>query len=94
MVGTAVTRITSTYDYCNEEDFGSGSGFNVTMTTTIASNISDPCAHTQCNTLRADIAISLSLLVGILMVIRSGFITACIGHTIRAIAIMMCTGCC
>ena len=75
MVGTAVTRITSAVDYCNEEDLGSGSGFNVTMTTTIASNDSNPCTQTPCNDLRADIAVSLSLLVGILMVCLHGFIT-------------------
>ena len=71
MVGTAVTRLTSAADFCQQDDMGSGSGFsNVTMTTTTAANLSDPCAQSQCDELRAEIAVSLSLLVGILMVCR------------------------
>ena len=71
MVGTAVTRLTSAADFCQQDDMGSGSGFsNVTVATTTAANLSDPCAQSQCDELRAEIAVSLSLLVGILMVRR------------------------
>ena len=69
MVGTAVTRLTSAADFCQPPDIGNGSGYsNVTMATTAAANLSDPCAQSQCDDLRAEIAVSLSLLVGILMV--------------------------
>ena len=71
MVGTAVTRLTSAADFCRPDDIESGSGYtNVTMATTAAANLSDPCAQSQCDDLRAEIAVSLSLLVGILMVGR------------------------
>ena len=71
MVGTAVTRLTSAADFCQPDNMSSGSGFsNVTMATTTAANLSDPCAQSQCDELRAEIAVSLSLLVGILMVCR------------------------
>ena len=69
MVGTAVTRLTSAADFCQPPDIGNGSGYsNVTMATTAVANLSDPCAQSQCDDLRAEIAVSLSLLVGILMV--------------------------
>ena len=56
MVGNAVTRLTSANDFCN---------LNGTEST---NSSSDPCYLNQCETFRVDIAVTLSFLVGILMV--------------------------
>lgn len=56
MVGNAVTRLTSVEDFCN---------LNETEST---NSSSDPCYQSQCVTFTVDIAVTLSFLVGILMV--------------------------
>ena len=61
MVGNAVTRLTSAEDFCN---------LNGTEST---NSSSDPCHLSQCTTFRVDIAVTLSFLVGILMVRRLDF---------------------
>ncbi len=58
MVGNAITRESGSYDYC-ADDFNTTTGNN---------SASDPCATTQCESLGVDIAITLSLMVGVIMV--------------------------
>ena len=60
MTGDAITRITHDLEICN---------LNVTNET--ADQIleaSEPCAHPECEQMQVDIAVTLSVLVGILMV--------------------------
>ena len=61
MVGNAVTRISSTNSVC--DDSGNSTSGNSSTSTN-----SDPCFQTGCESLAVDIAVTLSFLVGVLMV--------------------------
>ena len=70
MAGNAITRLTADKDYCDED---------TNSTSVMINNNTDPCFLTRCETDRVDIAISLSLLVGIMMVshVWSGGLPEC-----------------
>ena len=60
MTGDAITRLTHELEICN---------FNSTNETEdVLFDSSDPCAHPECEQMQVDIAVTLSVLVGILMV--------------------------
>ena len=65
MTGDAITRLTHDLDICN---------FNRSLTNETADMMSngsdfvDPCAHPECEQMQVDIAVTLSVLTGILMV--------------------------
>ena len=60
MVGNAVTRISSEDAVC--EDTGNSTAQNSSSTS------GDPCYQSECEDLAVDIAVTLSFLVGIIMV--------------------------
>ena len=60
MTGDAITRITHELEICN---------LNMTNETTdLLLESLNPCAHPECEQMQVDIAVTLSVLVGILMV--------------------------
>ena len=62
MVGNAVTRISSTDTVCDSTNNSTNTSLNTTST-------SDQCYQNECEILAVDIAVTLSFLVGIIMVI-------------------------
>ena len=60
MTGDAITRIMHELEFCN---------LNMTNETTdlLLENL-NPCAHPECEQMQVDIAVTLSVLVGVLMV--------------------------
>lgn len=58
MTGNAISRISHDHPEC---DIGNNS-----------TNVTDPCEYTQCQELQVNIAVTLSLLVGVLMVSGGG----------------------
>ena len=61
MTGDVITRLTHEIDICNIFNETNGTLDTIAMET-------NPCAHSDCEQLKVDIAVTLSLLVGILMV--------------------------
>ena len=68
MTGDAITRLTHELSMCAEVDNVNGTnGTNGTMV--MGTDVSsDPCAHSDCEQYQVDIAVTLSSLVGLLMV--------------------------
>lgn len=64
MVGNAVTRVSSADTVCD----GADNSTVIDNTTREVESSTDPCFQDECEVLAVDIAVTLSFLVGILMV--------------------------
>ena len=80
MTGNAISRITHDLAICNvgvASGNSSSSNFTTDMfatdaTTAVEGGVADPCGYSECVQLQISIAVTLSLLVGILMVSGRG----------------------
>lgn len=79
MTGNAISRITHDLAICNEVMASGNSSSNFTTdmfameaTTTAEGGVADPCGYSLCVQQQISIAVTLSLLVGILMVSGCG----------------------
>ena len=72
MVGNAVTRISAASSVCDDSSFSNSTTASNSSSNTSSSAVgqeeSDPCFQDGCEVLAVDVAVTLSFLVGILMV--------------------------
>ena len=71
MVGNAVTRLSSASSVCDDSGNSTTTGntsSNASSSATSSREESDPCFQNGCETLAVDVAVTLSFLVGIIMV--------------------------
>ena len=68
MAGNAITRLTHGVSYCSDDNSTVNASNTSDMISDQLNMTADPCLDSQCDALKVDIAIALSLLVGILMV--------------------------
>ena len=70
MVGNAVTRISSASSVCSDDSVNStiANTSRNASTSGPSQEESDPCFQSGCETLAVDVAVTLSFLVGIIMV--------------------------
>ena len=70
MVGNAVTRLSSASSVCDDSGNSTTTGntSNNASSSATSQEESDPCFQNSCETLAVDVAVTLSFLVGVIMV--------------------------